>query len=62
MLSADKCRVLLDDKTISDEEIEALRSALYDSVQLAFEVYWAKKSGSKNPVGLLPLINSEDTV
>lgn len=35
-------------------ELEAIRDALYEHAQLAFDVYWEKKRGSKNPVRLLP--------
>jgi hypothetical protein len=63
MLTTDKCRALLGDATLSDKEIEVLRSALYDSVQLAFEVYWSdRNSGSKNPLGLLSSSKSKDIV
>lgn len=53
MLSVDQCRALLDGQNLSDEEIEFVRDALYESAQLAFEVFWQEKYGSKNPVGLL---------
>lgn len=55
MLSLEKCKALLNDDSMSEDDIEALRSALYDSAQLAFEVYWKRKNDdSKNPIGLLP--------
>ena len=40
--------------SLSDSELEALRSDLYETAQLAFDVWWTEKSGSKNPVRLLP--------
>ena len=62
MLTADKCRALIEDTTISDTEIEAFRSALYDSVQLALEVYCNdRNSGSKNPFGFLQSEKEDDT-
>ena len=45
----------------SDSELEELRDGLYDVAQLAFEVWWTEKHGSKNPIGLLPQENEEDT-
>ncbi len=64
MLSIEKCREYLPkDAKLSDEEIEALRNALYDSVQLAFEVFWYdQNSGSKNPLRLLDGSQTRDTV
>ena len=35
---------------LSQDELRQVRLALYDAAQLAFEVYWAKKHGSKCPV------------
>lgn len=37
----------------SDEELEEIRVSLYEAAQLACEVYWTEKSGSKSPKGLL---------
>lgn len=34
---------------MSDEELEELRAALYETAQLGFDVYWWEKVGSKNP-------------
>ncbi|HXF29742.1 MAG TPA: hypothetical protein VN457_07820 [Chlamydiales bacterium] len=45
--------------TLSEGELEEVRTAFYDAAQLAFDVYWAKKHGSKNPRGLLTS-NTED--
>ena len=39
--------------TLTPEELEELRASLYESAQLAYEVWRTKKSGSKNPGGLL---------
>ena len=38
---------------LSEADLSELQQALYDTAQLAFEVYWTKKHGSKNPLGLL---------
>ncbi|MFZ2484937.1 MAG: hypothetical protein WAX80_02230 [Minisyncoccia bacterium] len=35
----------------SREELEEILRSLHDSAQLAFEVYWERKYGSKYPVG-----------
>lgn len=39
---------------LSDTELAEVRLALYDAAQLAFEVYWGKKHGSKCPVRSFP--------
>jgi hypothetical protein len=39
---------------LSEVELEELRNTLYSFAQLAFDVYWTKKMGSKNPIGHLP--------
>jgi hypothetical protein len=39
---------------LSEEELRELQASLYETAQLAFDVYWRKKCGSKNPAGLLP--------
>jgi hypothetical protein len=62
MLSLDQCKALLENHHLSDTEVEALRDALYEAAQLASEVYWSCKSGSKSPVGLLPKIEQGDSV
>jgi hypothetical protein len=41
-------------QSLSDEKVEALRDALYDTAQIAFEAWWEEKGGSNNPVGLSP--------
>ena len=51
MLSLEKCKALLNDPSMTDKEVEVLRSALYDSVKLSFDVYY--NDGSKNPIGSL---------
>ena len=38
---------------MSDGDLEALRGALYETAQLAFDAYWEKEDDSKYPVGLL---------
>ncbi len=35
---------------MSESELEKLREALYEVGQLAFDVWWHRKCGSKNPV------------
>ena len=48
---------------MSDEELETLKADLYETVQLAFDVWWQeKKSGSKNPTGLLPVDKTEGSI
>ena len=39
--------------SLTEEELEELRSALYETAQLGFDIYWSEKSGSKNPTGSL---------
>lgn len=39
---------------LSDSEVEEIRAALYESAQLAFDVYWTRKYGSKYPLGSFP--------
>lgn len=39
---------------MNEADLLELRTALYEHAQLAFETYWTKKYGSKNPTGLLP--------
>ena len=48
--------------SMSDSDLEELREALYDTAQLAFDVYWWKKHGSKNPTGALTLEDKEATI
>jgi len=38
---------------LTDEELEQIRAELYQLGQLAFDVWWLEKDGSKNPVGSL---------
>ena len=54
MLSIEQCRTLLStESSLSDDDLEAIRGALYTTAELAFEAYWAdSNSGSKNPLGL----------
>lgn len=47
---------------LSVEELEEVRASLYDSAQLAFDVYWTKKYGSKNPTGSFPSLKEGDTL
>lgn len=55
MLSLEKIKEI--DPTLahlSDTELEEVRIALYNAAQLAFDVYWGKKHGSKCPVRSFP--------
>lgn len=36
---------------LSEQEVVEVRNSLYEAAQLAFEVYWTKKYGSKYPLG-----------
>lgn len=47
---------------LSDADLEELRASLYESAQLAFDIYWAKKHDSKNPIGLLPSSEPDPTL
>lgn len=38
---------------LSEPEQEELRAALYEAAQMAFEVYWTRKHGSKDLTRLL---------
>jgi hypothetical protein len=49
-------------KHLSDAEVELLRTDLYEMAQLACEVWWHEKNGSKNPVGLLQDPDNTPTV
>jgi hypothetical protein len=48
--------------SLSESELEELRSSLYRFAQLAFEVYWTKKHGSKNPVRLFPSLEDKNII
>lgn len=53
------------DPSLSDlpeEELEELIATLYETAQLAFDVYWSKKHGSKNPVGSFHIKDGGDTI
>ncbi len=52
MLSIEQCRKLIDDKNLSDEEVEQIRGELYVLANLAFD-HWkeAKKGDKKLPEG-----------
>ncbi|MBI2098844.1 hypothetical protein HYT45_00305 [Candidatus Uhrbacteria bacterium] len=47
---------------LTDEELERVRADLYDLAQLAFDVWYDEKNGSKNPAGTFPLPEGGDTV
>lgn len=53
MISLSHCRKLIPDEDVSDEELELIRNSLYESAELAWDIYKDKKYGSKNPFGLL---------
>lgn len=40
--------------SLSEEEFEKAVENLQEIAQLAFEVYWHRKYGSKNPIGVFP--------
>jgi hypothetical protein len=48
--------------TLSDDDLEEIGSAFREATELAFEVYWTKKHGSKNPLGLLQSLYKDTTV
>ena len=54
MLSVEKCKELLGEENLSDEQVEAIRADLYELAELAFSAWQYEKQGSKYPVGLLP--------
>jgi len=37
---------------LTEEELTELRDALYETANLAFDIWWYQKFGSKNPIGL----------
>lgn len=49
-------------KKMSDGDLELLRNELYGFAQLAFEAYWARKYGSKNPTGLFPHVSQQHNI
>jgi len=62
MISVHQCKQLID-QDLTDEEIERIRVAFYETAQLACEIYWSDKdTGSKNPIGLLSSSNEVDTI
>lgn len=46
----------------SDEELEELRTALYETAQLAFDVWWLRREGSKNPETTFPVAEEATTL
>ena len=55
MLSIEQLKRIEPELTkLSEEELSELRETLYRMAQFAFDVWWHRKSGSKNPVGLFP--------
>jgi len=53
MISLEACRELMPNETVSDEDLEAIKASMYESVELAWDIFKDKKYGSKNPFGLL---------
>lgn len=47
---------------LSEADLIELQSSLYETAQLAFDVYWTRKHGSKNPVGSFPSLGQEGTL
>jgi|GEM_PF-6058977 len=64
MLTTEQCKALLSTKIeFSDTMIEEIRDALYTTAELAFEVYWSESnSGSKNPLGLLEIMEPDTSI
>jgi hypothetical protein len=48
--------------SLTDAEIESLRSVLYEFAQLAFDVWWREKRGSKNPSGVLEVATTKHKI
>lgn len=50
MLSLEKLRKIDPElEGLSDIELEELRASIYETVQLAYDVWWERRGGSKNP-------------
>ena len=47
---------------LTQEELEELRSALYETARLGFDVYRSRKHGSKYPTGSLTTEEKEATL
>lgn len=63
MLSLDQLRKIDPDlANLSDEQLTAIRADLYQTTQLAFEVWWLEKSGSKFPVRSSPSSENDITI
>lgn len=63
MLSLDRIRKIGPEASrMPENELEELRTALYEFAQLSFDVWWAQKNGSKNPVGLLAPLPKEGKI
>lgn len=50
MLSIEQCRKLIDDKNLSDEEVEQIRGELYVLANLAFDHWKDTKNSAKKPL------------
>lgn len=49
-------------KDLTDKELDDLAASLYETAQLAFDVWWMQREGSKYPVSSLPSSEIEGTV
>jgi hypothetical protein len=47
---------------IPDKELEELRRSMYETVELAYDVWNMRREGSKNPVRSLTLPQDEGTL
>jgi hypothetical protein len=47
---------------LSDADVEEIRDSMYEAAQLAFEVYWSRKYGSKYQVGSFTPSENEATL
>lgn len=52
MLSIERVKELLEDKTISDEEAEKIRDACYEFVELALEKYLSEERNKNQSIRL----------
>lgn len=47
---------------LSDEDLKEVAADLYALGELAFDVWWEEKNGSKNPFGLLTSDSKKDSI
>lgn len=63
MISLEKLRKIdPETKHLADKEIESIRQEFYAFGQLVFEEWCDEKFGSKNPIGALNKIISDDNI